>query len=75
MRRLWPRSSRTLWRRAAVWQFGSLAVCLKQMNGNSLSLMVSYGQKKTYDGGIVDAEVAAKLKKGLDLSGKDIKKI
>ena len=43
-------------------------------SGNSLSLMVSFGQKKTDDGGIVDAEVAAKLKKGLDLSGKDMKK-
>ena len=64
----------TLWMRAAVQQFGSLEVWLKQMNsGNSLSLMVSFGQKKTDDGSIVDAEKAAKLKKGLDLS-KDMKK-
>ena len=34
-------------------------VCLKQMNGgNSLSLIVSFRQKKTDDGDIVDAEVA-----------------
>ena len=52
-----------------------MAVLLKQMNGgNSLSLMVSFGPKLTDDGGIVNAEVAAKLKKGIDLSGKDMKK-
>ena len=43
-------------------------------SGNSLSLIVSFGQKKTDDGDIVDAEVAAKLKKGLDLGDKDMKK-
>ena len=53
---------------------GSSSVRLKQMNGgNSLCLKVTLGQNKK-DSGIVDAEVAAKLKKGLDLSGKDMKK-
>ena len=53
---------------------GSSSVRLKQMNGgNSLGLKVTLGQNKK-DSGIVDAEVAAKLKKGLDLSGKNTKK-
>jgi hypothetical protein len=53
---------------------GSSSVRLKQMNGgNSLGLKVTLGKTKK-ESGIVDAEVAAKLKKGLDLSGKDMKK-
>jgi hypothetical protein len=52
---------------------GSDKVKLKQMKGGN-SLRVTLGQSKVDAVGEVDAEVAAKLKKGLDLSTKDLKK-
>ena len=52
---------------------GQDSVKLKQLKGGK-SLTVTLGQKKEECVGHVDAEVAAKLKKELDLSGKDLKK-
>ena len=51
---------------------GSSSIRLKQMKGgNRLGLKVTLGQNKDDDIGVVDADVAAKLKKQLD---KDVKK-
>jgi hypothetical protein len=49
-------------------------VKLSQMKGGS-DLTISLGKRKSKDSGIVDAEVAAKLKKSLDLSKRDTKKM
>ena len=49
-------------------------VKLVQMKGGS-DLTISLGKRKSKDSGIVDAEVAAKLKKSLDLSQRDTKKM
>ena len=46
---------------------------LKQMNGGNC-LIVSLGKRKGDKSGIVDAELAAKVKKSLDLSKRDTKK-
>ena len=45
---------------------------LKQMNGGNC-LTVSLGKRKGDKSGIVDAELAAKVKKSLDLSKRDTK--
>ena len=52
---------------------GKDSVGLKQLKGGS-SLTVSLVKRMEESVGQVDSEVAAKLKKGLDLSGKDLKK-
>ena len=52
---------------------GKDSVALKQLKGGN-SLTVTLGKRMDGSVGQVDAEVAAKLKKGLDLSGKDLKK-
>ena len=49
-------------------------VKLTQMKGGS-DLTISLGKRKSKDSGTVDAEVAAKLKKSLDLSQRDTKKM
>ena len=46
---------------------------LRQINGGN-DLTVTLGKRKLESSGIVDAEIVAKLKKGLDLSSKDTKK-
>ena len=49
-------------------------VSLKQMNGGS-NLTVTLGKRKVGKDGIVDTEVAAKMKKSLDLSNRETIKI